>query len=284
MNVEIVKHLCTIKKWNKISLDFNLVRWNNGPVKYDIRKWEDGSPQKGVSMNENEIRTLFFSLGEELGYFNNNSGFVIPTDMEEIDLPFPEEKEQIEEKIKTTPIDYRYFMIYGQSTECNKHDIEEIKAVVPYYSNGKMEAIVVPARYCKTCKAYYISEFRYNELIAHGKLMCKVVSKKEYENYKKELQFGELSPQSELSMVGYTTNSKDNYSDEYRRMILKCAIAENIFTKKKAIGHLSFLIKLNEGTPHMDVPVQKWKEDHKYLLGYDEKEDDPLIGIKGFIK
>lgn len=53
---------------------------------------------------------------------------------------------------------------------------------------------------------------------------------------------------------------------------------ENIFTKEKAIKHLSFLIKLNERKPNMDSAIEKWKKDRKYLSGSDGK-----IGIGSII-
>ena len=90
-----------------------------------------------------------------------------------------------------------------------------------------------------------------------------------------------LSEQSILKIVGYTVNSNDDYSDDYRHNVLKYAIAEEIFTKEKAIRHISWLIKLNENKSNMEESVKKWRSDRDYLRGYNEKK--PLYGVHKFI-
>lgn len=77
-----------------------------------------------------------------------------------------------------------------------------------------------------------------------------------------------MSEQSILKIVGYTVNSNDDYSDDYRHNVLKYAIAEEIFTKEKAIRHISWLIKLNENKSNMEESVKKWRSDRDYLRGY----------------
>ena len=54
-----------------------------------------------------------------------------------------------------------------------------------------------------------------------GRILCQIVSKKEYEEYSKEQEAGGLSEQSILKIVGYTVNSNDDYSDDYRHNVLK---------------------------------------------------------------
>ena len=90
-----------------------------------------------------------------------------------------------------------------------------------------------------------------------------------------------MSEQSILNIVGYTVNSNDDYSDDYRHNVLKYAIAEEIFTKEKAIRHISWLIKLNENKSNMEESVKKWRSDRDYLRGYNEKK--PLYGVHKFI-
>ena len=114
-----------------------------------------------------------------------------------------------------------------------------------------------------------------------GRILWQVVSKKEYEEYSKEQEAGGLSELSILNIVGYTVNSNDDYSDDYRHNVLKYAIAEEIFTKEKAIRHISWLIKLNENKSNMEESVKKWRSDRDYLRGYNEKK--PLYGVHKFI-
>lgn len=180
------------------------------------------------------------------------------------------------------PIDYRNFIIYHAYDDCAKkhHNYEDIKVLAPYYSHGHVEEIILPARYCKTCKQYYISDFQYKKFMSDGRILCKVISKEEYEQYELDSSFDDLSAQSILNIVGYNVNSTDDFSDDYRQNVLKYAIAEGVFTKDKAISHISFLIRLNERKDHMALPLAKWKKDRAYLTNYKEQ---PLYGIRKII-
>ena len=238
MKYEIIRHISKIKEWNSVSIQFNEMKWYNGKPKYDLRKWEDGEPKKGITLEREDLEKLYIALGRELGYEQHDK-----KEIEEIPFINNSVEENVEELM-----DYRNFIVYGAYEDCIKkgHDCQDITVIVPYYYNGKVKEIKLPARKCKTCKKYYISNYQYNTLMKKGRILCQVVSKKEYEEYSKEQEAGGLSEQSILNIVGYTVNSNDDYSDDYRHNVLKYAIAEEIFTKEKAIRHISWLIKLNE--------------------------------------
>lgn len=268
MKYEIIRHISKIKEWNSVSIQFNEVKWYNGKPKYDLRKWEDGEPKKGITLEREDLETLYIALGRELGYEQHDK-------KETEEIPFI--NNSVEENVEEL-MDYRNFIVYGAYEDCMKkgHDCQDITVIVPYYYNGKVKEIKLPARKCKTCKKYYISNYQYNTLMKKGRILCQVVSKKEYEEYSKEQEAGGLSEQSILKIVGYTVNSNDDYSDDYRHNVLKYAIAEEIFTKEKAIRHISWLIKLNENKSNMEESVKKWRSDRDYLRGYNEKK--PLYG------
>lgn len=263
MKYEIIRHISKIKEWNSVSIQFNEVKWYNGKPKYDLRKWEDGEPKKGITLEREDLETLYIALGRELGYEQHDK-------KETEEIPFI--NNSVEENVEEL-MDYRNFIVYGAYEDCMKkgHDCQDITVIVPYYYNGKVKEIKLPARKCKTCKKYYISNYQYNTLMKKGRILCQVVSKKEYEEYSKEQEAGGLSEQSILKIVGYTVNSNDDYSDDYRHNVLKYAIAEEIFTKEKAIRHISWLIKLNENKSNMEESVKKWRSDRDYLRGYNEK-------------
>lgn len=273
MKYEIIRHISKIKEWNSVSIQFNEVKWYNGKPKYDLRKWEDGEPKKGITLEREDLETLYIALGRELGYEQHDK-------KETEEIPFI--NNSVEENVEEL-MDYRNFIVYGAYEDCMKkgHDCQDITVIVPYYYNGKVKEIKLPARKCKTCKKYYISNYQYNTLMKKGRILCQVVSKKEYEEYSKEQEAGGLSEQSILKIVGYTVNSNDDYSDDYRHNVLKYAIAEEIFTKEKAIRHISWLIKLNENKSNMEESVKKWRSDRDYLRVYNEKK--PLYGVHKFI-
>lgn len=273
MKYEIIRHISKIKEWNSVSIQFNEVKWYNGKPKYDLRKWEDGEPKKGITLEREDLETLYIALGRELGYEQHDK-------KETEEIPFI--NNSVEENVEEL-MDYRNFIVYGAYEDCMKkgHNCQDITVIVPYYYNGKVKEIKLPARKCKTCKKYYISNYQYNTLMKKGRILCQIVSKKEYEEYSKEQEAGGLSEQSILKIVGYTVNSNDDYSDDYRHNVLKYAIAEEIFTKEKAIRHISWLIKLNENKSNMEESVKKWRSDRDYLRGYNEKK--PLYGVHEFI-
>ena len=212
MKYEIIRHISKIKEWNSVSIQFNEVKWYNGKPKYDLRKWEDGEPKKGITLEREDLETLYIALGRELGYEQHDK-------KETEEIPFI--NNSVEENVEEL-MDYRNFIVYGAYEDCMKkgHNCQDITVIVPYYYNGKVKEIKLPARKCKTCKKYYISNYQYNTLMKKGRILCQIVSKKEYEEYSKEQEAGGLSEQSILKIVGYTVNSNDDYSDDYRHNVL----------------------------------------------------------------
>lgn len=181
-------------------------------------------------------------------------------------------------------LDYHNVVVHDNIDECihSGHDYVKVSATVPVYTNSGVQELTIPAFHCKTCKAYYISSLSYNSLISHGSILCRVVNKKEYNLFIKNKDFRDVYTQSILNIIGYTVNSKDDLSDACRQTILTRAINVGVFSKKKAINHLSFLIKLNADKDNFADAVAKWKRDRDFLLG--KKAAVDAIKVTGIIK
>lgn len=268
MDYKVLKKIATIKDGKTVQIQLNQVKWGSNPVKYDIRKWEGDKPQKGISLNDEEAESLLLELGKELGYKCEKMNDKSHGEM------------KVLEKNVSMEIDYRNFVVHSNTYDCKKlgHDCEEITAVVPLYSDGYVKTIEFPARFCRTCKAYYISEYTYMQIKKQGHLLCQVASMAEYEKYKKEKTFGELSLESIIHIIGYNVDAKNNLSEKQRRTILIYAIEEGIEKKEKIINHLSYLIKLNEKNPGKSNAIEKWSADRDYLRGY-KTGSQKLVGV-----
>ncbi len=283
MKYQVIKHIDTIKEWSYMDIQLNLIKWGDIPAKYDIRKWEGEEPRKGISLSKEESEALLFALAKELGYQCTR----IKQDQSEEQIPFGLTDDNSDENYsEPVVIDYRNFVVHSNISECekNNHEYEDITAVVPLMSKGygSVKTVEFPARFCKTCKTYYISEFTYNKLKNQGRLLCQVASLQEYKEYTKAKLFGDLKPQNILNIIGYNVDAKNGLSDSQRRTILMYAIEEGVVSKKEAINHISFLIKLNEKTNKLDA-LQKWKSDRDYLQGY-AKGSKQLIGVNRILK
>jgi len=145
-------------------------------------------------------------------------------------------------------------------------------------------------RYFKEKASFYFTLYHeighiksdYNKLKNQGRLLCQVASLQEYKEYTKAKLFGDLKPQNILNIIGYNVDAKNGLSDAQRRTILMYAIEEGVVSKKEAINHISFLIKLNEKTNKLDA-LQKWKSDRDYLQGY-VKGSKQLVGVNRILK
>jgi hypothetical protein len=266
INYTIVRRIATIKEWSTTTLELNIVKWGDGPEKYDLRRWDGDSPGRGLTLTEEDLEELFNVIGEELDLFEIE-------DEDEDRFPYISTcpTDLYEDEPKQEELDYRNFFVHGNG-RCNKpdhFDQENVIAVLQVLKNDmSIEEVEIEASFCQNCNAYYISERDYQVVKRKGRLLCQLMSDEEYRIYKQQMEFGELKPQSILNMVGYTVNSQDDYTDEYRQQILSFAIDSGIITKKDAIGYLSFFIHLNEGHPNFTEAISKWHRDRNFLTGY----------------
>lgn len=61
----ITKKIAVLSGDEKYSVEFNRVKWGELPTSYDIRKWRNGSPVKGISLNDDEAKALYEALKAE---------------------------------------------------------------------------------------------------------------------------------------------------------------------------------------------------------------------------
>lgn len=273
--MKIIKHIATIKEWKNVSIELNLIEWKEGKPQYDLRKWEGNTPLKGISLQKDDLISLYDAISAELAREK-----IDYMKRDDIILPFGiEEKEGSD--VET--LDFRNVIVHDKFDECilEGHDYIDVEAIVPVYKLNGVTDVKIKARHCKTCGAYYISNFTYADLKENGTILCKVVTKKEYNNFIKNTEFANLDFQSILAITGYTVNAQDNLSDSCRQAILDRAIHDGIYTKQKAINHISFLIKLNEDKANMSSAVSKWKRNREFLTGIKDRD---IVKISGIVK
>lgn len=66
---EIISHIGTVEdKTKEWKFEFNLISWGGYEPKYDIRKWspDHSKMSKGITLTENEFRSLYKIMGEEI--------------------------------------------------------------------------------------------------------------------------------------------------------------------------------------------------------------------------
>ena len=65
---EITEKIAVLSERGDLSKEINKVSWNDRPPKFDLRDWnhEEGKMGKGVTLTEEEARTLMEALKEVL--------------------------------------------------------------------------------------------------------------------------------------------------------------------------------------------------------------------------
>ena len=270
---KLTSHIATISDRGYETIELTRGSWKNNPEKIDIRKWRDGTPGKGISLTEDEAEELLFALGEELGYDmdlllidDGTSGSDTQTNTEGGEEPdWSEEPDEF-------PIDYRTFFIHTDyfEEEHPGHEYYDVIACCDVLVGNEVRQEEFPAKYCIECNLYLIDEDTYRKLKRKGKLLCQLATPEEYIEYKKNLQFGELSPESPLHLLGYTVNASDGLSGGQRHSILEHAMQAGVLKKSEIKMYLEYFIRLNEGRPNMRKAVQKWREDLNYIMGTDD--------------
>lgn len=64
---EITERIATINSSGDYTTELNRVSFNGYPAKLDLRKWKDGKPLKGITLTEDEARSLFEALRGVVG-------------------------------------------------------------------------------------------------------------------------------------------------------------------------------------------------------------------------
>lgn len=62
-NFEVTERIAILSSTNAgYTLELNRVSYNGYPAKLDLRKWKDGNPLKGVTLSDDETRSLLEAL------------------------------------------------------------------------------------------------------------------------------------------------------------------------------------------------------------------------------
>lgn len=184
---------------------------------------------------------------------------------------------------QTKEIAFGDFVVLSNKNYClsKKHQLEDIKAQLCLLRrDGSTSVITIPAGYCRECDQYFIQTYQYQQLIAQGIPMCRII-KESFQHADGVGFYENLNEESILRQFGYTVNKHDDLSSKQRHTILACLIESKIYNcdRFKILGHLSWLIKRSEGKYDMADAVCKWKEDRNFVENY-KIGDCSIVQIK----
>ena len=64
VSCEVVKKIGTLDSDSSMPKELRLISWNGAKPKYDLRGWNNEKMTKGVTLDEEELRSLFEILRE----------------------------------------------------------------------------------------------------------------------------------------------------------------------------------------------------------------------------
>lgn len=162
------------------------------------------------------------------------------------------------------------FVVLFNKNSCiaKGHKIEDINAKIYTLGyDGSTLLNEIPAGYCQQCNQYFIETFQYEKLCNTGIPLCRVI-KSEHAKATSPDYSKTLSEESILHQFGYNVSQEDNLSKKQRQTILACLIESGICNRHKITGHLSWLIRNNEGKPYMYNAISEWTEDRIFAENY----------------
>ena len=191
-----------------------------------------------------------------------------------IEVEIEEDEDTYFEDIDEYILSFESFVVYTNYFSCitDGHEPEETEAVVQVLDKrtNNLKYIKFPCFKCNKCKVHYIDLDTYNQLKQYGYILCQVLSQREFDERESGYNpFSDLNPQSLLYRCGYNVNASNNLSDNARHVILERIISSGIITKDKVIGHLRYLIKMNQYTKSFEKSREKWKKDIEYLYNHE---------------
>lgn len=197
---------------------------------------------------------------------------------------FNQEKISFASEPSVPILDFMDFVVYSYGFHClNNHETEMVNAIVKTVSRyGIITEQKVTAAFCKKCNKYIILNSDYERLKSYGVLLCKQISYESYINENKS-DFKNWRQESDLHLLGYNVNAKDNLSDEQRRVILCGAIDSGLYTTESLKSFLNMLIDSNKGKWQYRNAVEKWQKDVDFISEYNT-ENNRAVGIKSISK
>lgn len=172
---------------------------------------------------------------------------------------------------KTKHISHKDVIITSNTLACKSHSVTAYRGIVhlltPDFTEETYELYV---SYCEDCGVYRAFSSDYEELLKHGKPLCKVFkSEKEYNQNKNNLYT--YKSQSVLNTMGYTVKANSSLSTVERRNILLKAISNKLLATDEVISFLNWLIASRRGRSGYESAVDKWTSDMLFLKNYRSK-------------
>lgn len=172
-------------------------------------------------------------------------------------------------------IDIRKYIVHASSYECpSEWEAQKPFNAVAALITKKGHVIYkrFTARSCQNSTLYYITESEFITISMYGRIIGQVMTLEDY--YK--LQSGaikthesfDLSTESKYKLFGYSVNARDNFSADYRQIVLMFMIESGLTNKRELIKHLDFNIDTHFSLPNNELAVSKWREDMNFLYQY----------------
>lgn len=172
---------------------------------------------------------------------------------------------------KTKHISHKDVIITSNTLACKSHSVVPYKGIVHILTpDFKEETYELYVSYCEDCRTYRAFSSDYEELLRHGKPLCKVFkSEKEYNQNKNNLYT--YKSHSVLNTMGYTVKANSGLSTAERRNILLKAISNKLLATDEIISFLNWLIASRKGRSGYETAVDKWTSDMLFLKNYKSK-------------
>lgn len=166
-------------------------------------------------------------------------------------------------------IGVRDFVVRTNVFKCmhNKHNINNIAAMINIDNDGKRELVKISADCCTQCKVYFIMDSTYQSLKRKGVILCRVTDEK---NYMKGTYINRmrLAKESLLIQYGYNVSQTEGLTDLRRHKILAVIIDNKIMSKGEIISYLDFFINQRSGMSNMERAIAKWESDREFVEEY----------------
>lgn len=149
----------------------------------------------------------------------------------------------------------------------NKHNIDNVVALINIDNDGKRQQVRVSAGYCSQCKVYFILDSTYRNLKSKGIILCRVTDEKSYmkSGYMNGMQ---LARESLLMQYGYNVSQTEGLTTTRRQKILAVIIDNKVMSKSEIISYLDFFINQRSSMSRMEVAISKWEADREFVEYY----------------
>lgn len=181
------------------------------------------------------------------------------------------EKKKETKKVESVlpEIGLKDFVVRRNVFKCmhNKHEIDNVVAMINIDDDGKKQQIKISAGYCSQCKVYFILDSTYQSLKKKGMILCRITDEK---NYMKGAYVNGmlLAQESVLMQYGYTVSQTEGLSATSRQKILAVIIDNRIMAKSEIISYLDFFISQRSSRSNMEIAISKWEADREFVENY----------------